>query len=268
MNYYDVLGIPKTASSNDIKSAYRCLARKYHPDKQTINSEKITFEMINDAYNVLIEPDSRKKYDECLLFKKSSPLICNITISLDEAYYGTTIKIPISRTVFCRAEVAEKNILEYSRYDQKTNKWAMNSGCKKTHQTTNYEFVIQRGIFSGQKITLENCGNYNEGEHPGDIEININILPHKLARVGNDLQCIKVISIKQALGIDPIFVQKFDKIICIKKILTTILLRIESEGMPYNVGAAYGETLYGDLLVQFIILPYELLQITGLLIKK
>lgn len=65
IDYYKVLGIPKTASQNDIKKAYRKLARKYHPDlNPNDKSAQQKFQQINEANEVLSDPEKRKKYDE------------------------------------------------------------------------------------------------------------------------------------------------------------------------------------------------------------
>ncbi|CAH8282371.1 curved DNA-binding protein [Mariniflexile fucanivorans] len=65
IDYYSILGIPKTASESDIKKAYRKLARKYHPDLNPNDkvSEK-KFKEINEANEVLSHKENRKKYDE------------------------------------------------------------------------------------------------------------------------------------------------------------------------------------------------------------
>ena len=64
-DYYQVLGIPRTATTEDIKKAYRKLARKHHPDLNPNNADaKKKFQEINEANEVLSDPDSRKKYDE------------------------------------------------------------------------------------------------------------------------------------------------------------------------------------------------------------
>jgi curved DNA-binding protein len=65
-DYYEVLGVPRTAKPDEIKSAYRKLARKHHPDLQAAAdraeaSER--FKEINEAYEVLSDPDKRAKYD-------------------------------------------------------------------------------------------------------------------------------------------------------------------------------------------------------------
>jgi curved DNA-binding protein len=60
-DYYKILGVDRNASDKEIKSAYRKLARQYHPDVNDGNEDK--FKEINEAYEVLGDPDKRKRYD-------------------------------------------------------------------------------------------------------------------------------------------------------------------------------------------------------------
>ncbi len=65
IDYYKALELDKSASSADIKKAYRKLARKYHPDLNPDDaSAKARFQQINEANEVLSDPEKRKKYDE------------------------------------------------------------------------------------------------------------------------------------------------------------------------------------------------------------
>ena len=65
IDYYKVLGVDKNATQNDIKKAFRKLARKYHPDlNPNDSSAKDKFQEINEANEVLSDPEKRKKYDE------------------------------------------------------------------------------------------------------------------------------------------------------------------------------------------------------------
>ena len=63
-DYYDVLGVSKNASESEIKSAYRKLALKYHPDRNPDDaSAEEKFKEINEAYSVISDPDKRARYD-------------------------------------------------------------------------------------------------------------------------------------------------------------------------------------------------------------
>ena len=64
-DYYEVLGVEKTATADEIKKAYRKLAKKYHPDANSDNKEEAEkkFKEIAEAYEVLSDDTKRKQYD-------------------------------------------------------------------------------------------------------------------------------------------------------------------------------------------------------------
>jgi molecular chaperone DnaJ len=62
-DYYKVLGVDKKASQDDIKKAYRKLARRYHPDTNKDDGAEARFKEISEAYDVLGDPEKRRKYD-------------------------------------------------------------------------------------------------------------------------------------------------------------------------------------------------------------
>ena len=61
-DFYTTLGVPKSASQDEIKRAYRKLAHQHHPDKQGGDDKK--FKEINEAYQVLSDPNKRSQYDQ------------------------------------------------------------------------------------------------------------------------------------------------------------------------------------------------------------
>ena len=64
-NFYDVLGVQRNASEDDIRKAFRKLAVKYHPDN---GGDEKKFKEISEAYETLSNPDKRKEYDQLLMF--------------------------------------------------------------------------------------------------------------------------------------------------------------------------------------------------------
>jgi len=84
-DYYDILGIEKGASADEIKKAFRRLARKHHPDLNPgdKNAEK-KFKEINEAYEVLGDPKKRAEYDQFVV-----PRVLEVSVSRDSAVEGT-----------------------------------------------------------------------------------------------------------------------------------------------------------------------------------
>jgi len=135
-DYYNILGVPKSASTKEIKKSYRKLAMKYHPDKNQGRKEaEEKFKKISEAYEVLSDDEKRKKYDtfgkEGLnghhfssaqdifrnffgdgggifnLFgmgggpRKTKDVRYSLGVTLKEFYRGTTKKINVQRNRIC-----------------------------------------------------------------------------------------------------------------------------------------------------------------------
>lgn len=73
-DYYTILGVSKTANENDIKAAFRRLAKLYHPDKNPTNPDaKLKFEQVLKAYETLIHPAKRRRYDYSIQSASTQP---------------------------------------------------------------------------------------------------------------------------------------------------------------------------------------------------
>ena len=65
-DYYEILGVGKNATDEEIKKAFRKLALEFHPDRNKSKGAEDKFKEINEAYQVLSDPEKRKSY--CLLY--------------------------------------------------------------------------------------------------------------------------------------------------------------------------------------------------------
>ncbi len=86
-NYYEILGVSRNASADEIKRAYRTLARQYHPDRNPGNkAAEEKFKDINEAYEILSDQTRRLQYDRSQTKKVLAIVIMSILLII---LYGT-----------------------------------------------------------------------------------------------------------------------------------------------------------------------------------
>jgi DnaJ-class molecular chaperone len=190
MNYYDILGVPKNATQDQIKKQYRKLSLECHPDRPNGNESK--FKMLNEAYEILGDEVKRKQNDKpeinlmdmfqhdmfspTFIFKtlmKPPPLNVHLTLTLEQAYTGCKVPIHIER-------------------------WIHRHQIKELETETCY-VDIPPGVDSNECMMLPNKGNMGSDGSMGDIRIILQIKPHCFERVGLDLVYTHTITLKESL---------------------------------------------------------------------
>lgn len=186
MNAYEIMGVKKTSSQEEIKKAYRVLSLKHHPDRNG-NSEasKKKFQSINDAYNSLILTEGRatdimscfnRNVDNNIYHFDGKPLTISVTldITLEQSYSGYTLPVEIDR-------------------------WIMDGNIKHMEKEKLY-VQIPKGTDSNEIITYNDKGNVSADGNVGSVKVTFKLLKHDIyERNGIDLIYKKTITLKEAL---------------------------------------------------------------------
>ena len=237
-DYYQVLGVDKKASAEEIKKAYRKLAVKWHPDKNPNNkAAEEKFKKISEAYAVLSDTEKRQNYDNFGSADQFRQQYSQEDIfrgfDLDEILrsFGFGGARGGGRTAFRTNRRGDSYSSEYedpfagifgasggrqyanmpqkgqdAEYNLSISLEESVMGAEKKislqmeNRIENISVKIPAGISSGKKLRLPGKGvsGYNGGPN-GDLYLNINVLPHPIfARDGNDLHIEKTIKFSQA----------------------------------------------------------------------
>jgi DnaJ-class molecular chaperone len=224
-NYYEILGVQPNASDVDIKKAYRTLSLKYHPDRNSDPDASSKFQEINNAYEVLSDPDKRKQFDigasdisEEFSFPNAfhfpgggvhfahmhsmpHPEMQHIFESFFGGLGGPNVRVFHNENMF-KPVAIDKTI--NLTLEQVYNGEKVNIILERRHFDHNqHEYIevnIPKGIQNGEVITLAGIGHKGPGNSYGDVRLTIQVEEHgTFTRKNNDLCCKQKITLKEAL---------------------------------------------------------------------
>ena len=277
IDYYKTLGVDKNASDEDIKKAYRKLARKHHPDLNPNDKEAHKrFQQINEANEVLSDPEKRKKYDkygkdwkhseEFEKAKQQQQYSRRQGGSSGETFYefggeGGDFS-DFFESMFGHASGGGRtrgSQVKYKGQDVQAQLEIPLSEAAKTHQQTfsingkNVRITIPAGIEDGQVIKLKGHGGPgNNGGPSGDLYITFRIRNNTpFERSENDLYLKKSIDLYTAVLGGEAMIDTIDggkiKVKIKPETQNGTIVRLKGKGFP--IYKQEGES--GDLFVTF-----------------
>ena len=278
VDYYKVLGVDKKASIDDIKKAYRKLARKHHPDLNPNDKEaNKKFQQINEANEVLSDVENRKKYDqygkdwkhadEFEKQKQSQRQYSNQGGQTFSGGYGEDDFSGFFSSMFGGGESRGKSRqTKFRGQDYNAELQVDLLGAYTTHQQTitvnekNIRITIPAGIENSQQIRLKGYGAPGVNGGPaGDLYITFSITNNtNFKRSGNDLYTTVDIDLYAAVLGGEITLDTLSGKVKLKVKPETqngTKMRLKGKGFP--VYKKEGE--YGDLFITFsVIIPTNL----------
>ena len=217
IDYYKILGIDKTASEEDIKKAYRKLARKLHPDLNPDDKQAHQkFQQINEANEVLSDPEKRKKYDtygkdwqhaDQFEQQKKSRAQSQTHSQGGQQFYDGNDEDFSSFFGSMFGGSGRRSQAKFKGQDYNAELKMNLTDALLTHQqvlTVNgkqIRITIPAGVENGQVIKLKGHGSPGANGGPaGDLFITFSIAPHPdFKRLGNDLYTTIKIDLYTAL---------------------------------------------------------------------
>jgi curved DNA-binding protein len=225
-DYYDVLGVPRTAGADELQQAYRRLARTYHPDVNKDPGAEDRFKEVNEAYQVLSDPDTRARYDRfgpdfrqvpegaeragagaggpgfrargspsggrsSVFVDEEGERIyvdegLGEGIDLDDLLGGLFGRRGARRGPLAGADQEVELELSVEEAFSGGRRWVRLAG---PAGERSYEVTIPSGVVDGQRIRLAGQGGQGTGGgQPGDLYLIVRIMPHPRYRLeGRDL---------------------------------------------------------------------------------
>lgn len=278
IDYYKILGLAKTATKDEIKKAYRKLARQYHPDVNPNNADaNKKFQQINEANEVLSDTEKRTKYDKYgkdwehgeaydQQRRSQQQQSQNYGGGFSGDFEGSDFSDFFSSMFGGGGGGRQRSKAKMRGQDVNATLQVNLRDVFKTHPQTftingkNVRITIPAGIANGQVIKLNGYGNPGANSGPaGDLFITFDIVNNTaFKRVGNDLQYTQEIDLYTAvLGGDITLDTLHGKLKLKVKPETQngTKTRIKGKGFPFYKS----DTQFGDLYITYSVkLPVNL----------
>lgn len=276
IDYYNVLGLDRNASSDDIKKSYRKMARKRHPDLNPDNrGSHNKFQQINEANEVLSDPEKRQKYDlygkdwqhadQSEKAERSRTNASEAGGSRSYSEYNDSDFSDFFSSMFGRSESKSAQI-KFRGQDYNAELRLSLADAYVTHRQTitvngkNIRITIPAGIENGQVIKLKGYGgNGVNGGPNGDLYITFSIADDlKLKRSGDDLYTLVDLDLYIAVLGGDVTIDTFSgrlKLTVKPETQNGTKIRLKGKGFPVYKK----EAQFGDLYVTYSLrLPTDL----------
>jgi curved DNA-binding protein len=208
-DYYEIMGVPRDATADDIKRSYRKLARKYHPDVSKEPDAEARFKEVGEAYEVLKDSEKRAAYDQLGSRWKEGqefrpppdwhfdfdarPEAATFSDFFESLFGGAGTRHSELRARGRDRETQVSVSLEEA-YKGSTRTISLeqierDKGGRPVRKLRQLNFKVPAGVTEGQQIRLKGQGDPGLGGGPaGDLFLKVRILPHRLFKIeGKDL---------------------------------------------------------------------------------
>jgi curved DNA-binding protein len=211
-DYYEVLGVSRNASADEVQQAYRKLVRHHHPDVNPDPSAEERFKEINEAYSVLSDPDTRKRYDRFGPDFRSIPegyeewvgagqgagagagAGARGGVRVEEGFGGVDFEDLFGSLFGARGAAGPIPGADQEAELELTVEEAYRGGKRNVTLSgpsgpRSFEVTIPRGVVDGQRIRLPGQGGRGGGNaRAGDLYLVVRLAPHSRYRVsGRDI---------------------------------------------------------------------------------